>query len=79
MTGKYRERGNSGLDGYQTEFVVDREQYIVQVPPELEPVGILLEPLSVVEKAIDEACVCRLFAVQTQPQFPTGCMGGAAW
>ena len=55
QTGRYRERGIRGLDGYQTEFVVDREQYIVQVPAELEPVGVLMEPLSVVEKAIDEA------------------------
>jgi threonine dehydrogenase-like Zn-dependent dehydrogenase len=55
QTGKYRERGIRGLDGYQTEHVVDQEQYIVRVPTELEPVGVLMEPLSVVEKAIDEA------------------------
>lgn len=55
QTGKYRERGIHGLDGYQTEYAVDREQYIVRVPAELEPVGVLMEPLSVVEKAIDEA------------------------
>jgi glucose 1-dehydrogenase len=55
QTGKYRERGIRGLDGYQTEFVVDHEQYIVQVPAQLEAVGVLMEPLSVVEKAIDEA------------------------
>ncbi len=54
-TGKYKERGIRGLDGYQTEFVVDQEQYLVRVAPELEPVGVLLEPLSVVEKAVDEA------------------------
>lgn len=55
QTGKYRERGIRGLDGYQTEFAVDREQYVVHVPAELEAVGVLMEPLSVVEKAIDEA------------------------
>ena len=55
QTGKYRERGIRRLDGYQTEFAVDQEQYIVRVPNELEPVGVLMEPLSVVEKAIDEA------------------------
>ena len=55
QTGKYRERGIRGLDGYQTEFVVDKEQYVVQVPAELEAVGVLMEPLSVVEKAIDES------------------------
>jgi glucose 1-dehydrogenase len=55
QTGKYRERGLHGLDGYQTEYVVDQEQYIVRVPAELEPVGVLMEPLSIVEKAINEA------------------------
>ena len=55
QTGNYRERGIHGLDGYQTEFVVDKEQYVVSVPAELEAVGVLMEPLSIVEKAIDEA------------------------
>jgi len=43
QTGNYRERGIHGLDGYQTEFVVDREQYVVRVPAELEAVGVLME------------------------------------
>ena len=55
QTGKYRERGIRGLDGYQTEYAVDKEQYVVRVPAELEPIGVLMEPLSVVEKAIDES------------------------
>lgn len=55
QTGRYRERGIRGLDGYQTEYVVDKEEYVVRVPPELEAVGVLLEPLSIVEKAIDES------------------------
>lgn len=55
QTGEYVERGIWGLDGYQTEFVVDKEQYVVRVPAELEAVGVLCEPLSVAEKAIDEA------------------------
>jgi len=55
QTGKYRERGIRGMDGYQTEYAVDQEQYAVRVSAELEPAGVLMEPLSVVEKAIDEA------------------------
>jgi threonine dehydrogenase-like Zn-dependent dehydrogenase len=55
QTGDYAERGIWGLDGYQTETVVDQEQYVVRVPAEMEPVGVLCEPLSVAEKAIDEA------------------------
>ena len=46
QTGKYLERGIRGLDGYQTEYAVDKEQYIVPVSAELEPVGVLMEPLS---------------------------------
>lgn len=55
QTGDYTERGIWGLDGFQTEFVVDKEQYVVQVPANLEAMGVLCEPLSVAEKAIDEA------------------------
>jgi threonine dehydrogenase-like Zn-dependent dehydrogenase len=55
QTGDYTERGIWGLDGYQTEFALDKEQYVVKVPDELESVGVLCEPLSVAEKAIDEA------------------------
>ena len=55
QSGEYAERGIWGLDGYQTEYAVDKEQYVVRVPADLEPVGVLCEPLSVAEKAIDEA------------------------
>ncbi len=54
-TGEYVERGIWGIDGYQTEYVVDKEQYVVRIPRELEQVGVLTEPLSVAEKAIDES------------------------
>jgi threonine dehydrogenase-like Zn-dependent dehydrogenase len=54
-TGQYHERGIWGLDGYQCEYVVDDERYVVRVPAELEAVGVLAEPLSVAEKAITEA------------------------
>jgi glucose 1-dehydrogenase len=54
-TGLYSERGIAGMDGYETEYVVDHEQYVVRVPAELEVVGVLTEPFSVVEKAIAEA------------------------
>lgn len=32
QTGDYHERGIWGMDGYQTEYVVDKEQYIVRLP-----------------------------------------------
>ena len=54
-SGDYTERGIRRRDGYQTEFVVDEEQYLVKVPCEIVAVGVLAEPMSVAEKAIDEA------------------------
>ncbi|SYZ74772.1 Alcohol dehydrogenase GroES domain protein [Candidatus Zixiibacteriota bacterium] len=54
-SGDYRERGIWKLDGYQTEYVVDHEQNLVRIPGEIATLGVLTEPLSVAEKAIDEA------------------------
>lgn len=61
-SGNYYERGIWGLDGYQSEFVVDKEQYLVRIPQEIKDVGVLVEPLSIAEKAIDE--VLRLQSVR---------------
>jgi threonine dehydrogenase-like Zn-dependent dehydrogenase len=54
-TGQYDERGIKGLHGFQTEFVVDSEKYLIKVPPEISDIGVLTEPMSVVEKAISES------------------------
>ncbi len=69
-TGQYRERGIWGLDGFQTEFVVDREQYVVRVPPELKTIGVLCEPLSVAEKAIDEGVRVQTARLPDAPATP---------
>jgi threonine dehydrogenase-like Zn-dependent dehydrogenase len=74
-TGHYRERGIKGLDGYQAEYVVDAEQYIVRIPHERAAVGVLTEPLSIVEKAIDEAIrlqFARLPGALTTPDWLYG-------
>lgn len=47
----YRERGIKGEHGYLAEFFVERPEFLVRVPDELRDVAVLLEPLSVVEKA----------------------------
>jgi glucose 1-dehydrogenase len=51
-TGEYTERGIAGADGYMAERYVDVPEYLVRVPPALRSVAVLLEPLSVVEKAL---------------------------
>ncbi|TFG46568.1 MAG: alcohol dehydrogenase, partial [Dehalococcoidia bacterium] len=54
MTGLYTERGIHKLDGFLSEFIVDKEQYIVKVPPQCADMAVLAEPLSIVEKGIQQ-------------------------
>jgi len=74
-TGQYQERGIWRLDGYQSEFVVDAERYMVPVAPDLEPIAVLAEPASVAEKAIDEAVrvqMARLPDAASTPHWLSG-------
>jgi glucose 1-dehydrogenase len=51
-TGGFTERGIGGAPGYMAEEYVETPEYLVHVDPSLRSVAVLLEPLSVVEKAI---------------------------
>ncbi len=51
----YYERGINLRHGYLTEYYVDDADFIVKVPRGLREVGVLLEPLTVVEKGIAQA------------------------
>jgi threonine dehydrogenase-like Zn-dependent dehydrogenase len=51
----YFERGINLRHGYLTEYYVDDAEYIVKIPRGLKEVGVLLEPMTVVEKGIAQA------------------------
>ncbi len=51
-TGGFTECGINGAHGYMTEEYVESPEYLVKVPRPLRSVAVLLEPMSVVEKAI---------------------------
>jgi threonine dehydrogenase-like Zn-dependent dehydrogenase len=51
----YLERGINLRHGFLTEYYVDDAEFIVKVPQGLREVGVLLEPLTVVEKGIAQA------------------------
>ena len=51
----YYERGINLRHGYLTEYYVDDAEFIVKIPQGLKHVGVLLEPLTVVEKGIHQA------------------------
>jgi glucose 1-dehydrogenase len=54
-TGDFTERGIKGVDGFLTDYVVEDERNLVKVPPALADVAVLVEPLTVVAKAVAQA------------------------
>jgi glucose 1-dehydrogenase len=51
-SGDFTERGIKMTHGYMTEYVVEDEQYLNFVPAGLRDVAVLVEPLTVAEKAL---------------------------
>jgi len=51
----YFERGINLRHGFLTEYVVDEPEYIVRVPQNMREVGVLMEPMSVAQKVIEQA------------------------
>jgi glucose 1-dehydrogenase len=51
----YRERGINRMHGYLTRSYVDDAAYMVPIPESLEPVAVLLEPLTIAQKGIRQA------------------------
>ena len=51
----YFERGINQRHGYLAEYYVEDAEYVVALPECLREVGVLLEPLTVAEKAINQA------------------------
>jgi glucose 1-dehydrogenase len=56
---RYTEFGIIGRHGFMTEQFVEEPERLVRVPDALEPIGILTEPLSVVEKALQQATLIQ--------------------
>src|SRR5689334_24014436 len=52
FTGDFAERGIKGRHGFMAQFVVDDERYMNPVPRELRDVAVLVEPLTIAEKAL---------------------------
>ncbi|MBI2997329.1 MAG: glucose 1-dehydrogenase [Deltaproteobacteria bacterium] len=66
FTGDFKERGINGEHGFMTEFVVDDEKYMNPVPRELHDVAVLVEPLTIAEKALTQVW-------QVQQRLPWSC------
>ncbi|MGH7804658.1 MAG: glucose 1-dehydrogenase, partial [Candidatus Binatia bacterium] len=72
FTGDFTERGIKGRHGFMTELVVDDEQYMNPVPRRLRDLAVLVEPLTIAEKALAQVR-------QVQQRLPWSCpeRGGA--
>ena len=55
LTGHYLERGIKGLHGFMCDRYAESPRYLVHVPAELREVAVLLEPLSFIEKGVEQA------------------------
>ncbi len=58
-TGDFTERGIKQRHGYLTEFVVEEEQYLHPVPRGLRDVGVLVEPLTIAEKSLEQLWIVQ--------------------
>ncbi|HYM50889.1 MAG TPA: glucose 1-dehydrogenase [Candidatus Limnocylindrales bacterium] len=55
LTGGYTERGIKGAHGYMAQYYSEVPEFLIKIPPALRPFAVLLEPLSIVEKATFQA------------------------
>jgi glucose 1-dehydrogenase len=64
----YYERGINLLHGYLTEYYVEDASYMVPLPETLSKVGVLLEPLTVAQKGLNQAYEIQRRLKIWQPQ-----------
>jgi threonine dehydrogenase-like Zn-dependent dehydrogenase len=53
-TGDFTERGIKQEHGFMTEYVVEEERYLSVAPRELRDVAVLVEPLTIAEKSLEQ-------------------------
>ncbi|MGH7816300.1 MAG: glucose 1-dehydrogenase [Candidatus Binatia bacterium] len=66
FTGDFTERGIKEQHGFMAEFIVDDEKYMNPVPNDMRDVAVLVEPLTIAEKGLDQVW-------QVQQRLPWGC------
>jgi threonine dehydrogenase-like Zn-dependent dehydrogenase len=52
FTGEFTERGINGLHGFMTERIVDDAGFMHVLPSNMRDIGVLVEPLTIAEKAL---------------------------
>ena len=68
LTGHYKEHGIKGLNGFARELAVTDADFMVKLPESLSNVGVLLEPLTVVEKAMTQTFLIQQSRMRWEPR-----------
>ena len=55
LTGNYFEHGIYKLHGFASEYALSDADFLIKIPNELEDIAVLLEPLSIAEKAVSQS------------------------
>jgi threonine dehydrogenase-like Zn-dependent dehydrogenase len=66
FTGDFTERGIKEQHGFMAQFIVDDEKYMNPVPADMRDVAVLVEPLTIAEKALAQVW-------NIQQRLPWGC------
>ncbi|HEV2661583.1 MAG TPA: glucose 1-dehydrogenase [Ktedonobacteraceae bacterium] len=74
-TGDFTERGIKEAHGFMTEFVVDYERNMNLVPGDLREVAVLVEPLTIAEKAMAQV----FWLMQHRPPWISAETPGGEW
>jgi len=74
-TGDYKERGIKEAHGFMTEFVLEQEANMHVVPPELRDIAVLVEPLTIAEKAKEQALQIQRRLRWLNPDIPRAVQG----
>lgn len=67
FTGDFTERGIKMTHGFLTEYFVEQEKHLSIVPKEISDVAVLVEPLTIAEKALNQ-----VWAVQSRLPWTNG-------
>ncbi len=54
IKGDYTERGIKGMHGYMTEYYAEIPEYLVKIPVAIKNSAVMLEPMSIAEKAVKQ-------------------------
>jgi glucose 1-dehydrogenase len=68
LTGHYREHGIKGLHGFAREYATSDSRFVAHMPEALSEVGVLLEPLTIVEKGLRQTMSMQRARMKWEPK-----------